>query len=95
VDKEFFMIHSENLTNRELLQNAMPLVSLSRSQWNELMKHIDELEIVSGVESDLFKAIETLTLNQMKIEVINNYRFYYNETLDSPVRKESFSDLIL
>lgn len=89
------MIHSENLTNRELLQNAMPLVSLSRSQWNELMKHIDELEIVSGVESDLFKAIETLTLNQMKIEVINNYRFYYNETLDSPVRKESFSDLIL
>lgn len=95
MDKEFFMIHSENLTNRELLQNAMPLVSLSRSQWNELMKHIDELEIVSGVESDLFKAIETLTLNQMKIEVINNYRFYYNETLDSPVRKESFSDLIL
>lgn len=89
------MIHSDNLTNRELLQNAMPLVSLSRSQWNELMKHIDELEIVSGVESDLFKAIETLTLNQMKIEVINNYRFYYNETLDSPVRKESFSDLIL
>lgn len=83
------MTHSTNLTNRELLQNAMPLLSLSRTQWNELMKYIEIVEQETGVESTIYKALEIIVTNQTKIEVINNYCFYYHSDLDQPVAKDN------
>lgn len=82
------MIYSKNLTNRELLQNAMPLSSLSRKQWNMLLKHIENIECAEG-ESELFKTLETLMNNQTRIEVIGNYVSFYKDTLDDPVSEKA------
>ena len=82
------MIYSKNLTNRELVQNAMPLVSLTRKQWNLLLKHIENVECVEG-DGDLFKTLETLLNNQTRIEVLGNYRTYYKDTLDDPVSEKA------
>lgn len=65
------MIYSNNLTNRELLLNAMPLVSLSRKQWNLILDHIQ------GTNGELLKVFETIIGNQSKIEVMSNYLEYY------------------
>lgn len=82
------MIYSKNLTNRELLQNAMPLSSLSRKQWNMLLKHIENIECAEG-ESELYKTLETLMNNQTRIEVIGNYVSFYKDTLDDPVSEKA------
>lgn len=81
------MIYSNNLTNKELLANALPLVSLSRKQWNAFMKHLQQIE--SEGESDLYRALSTLCRNQSKIEVISNFGFYYNKELNEQVPEKS------
>ena len=89
------MIYSENLTNRELVMNAMPLVSLSREQWNALLKHVEELEVSSSKDSVLFTALKTAVSNQSRLEVINCYIDYYGDLLDKPVRERSFNGLLV
>lgn len=83
------MIFSDNLTNKELLLNAMPLVSLSRVQWNTLIKHALEVEKKEGTDSDIIKILEILTVNQSRIEVTNNYVDSYLRDIDKPVSEES------
>lgn len=78
------MIYSENLTIREQLINAMPLVSLTRKEWGVLHKHIEEVE----EDSELFKVMEKLNTNQSRIEVIGNYLSYYSDLLDKTVAEE-------
>ena len=82
------MIYSKNLTNRDLMQNAMPLVSLSRKQWSLLLKHAENIECTEG-SSELFKAIETLIDNQSRLEVIGGYVAFYKDTLDEPVSEKA------
>ena len=83
------MIYSNNLTNRELLLNAMPLVSLSRKQWNLILDHIQ------GTNGELLKVFETMIGNQSKIEVISNYLEYYYEHIEDPVNEESITGLLV
>ena len=83
------MIYSENLTNRELLNKAMPLISLSRKEWNVLLKFVAELEQKEGVDSVLYKAVQKVQNNQAKIEVMSNYNDYYADILEEPVREDS------
>lgn len=83
------MIYSENLTNRELVMNAMPLVSLSREQWNTVLKHLENIEVDSGSQSVLFTALHTVIENQSRLEVIGNYFDYYGDLLSKPVREKS------
>ena len=80
------MTYSDKLTNRELVQRAMPLVSLSRKQWGILLKHIEEIERSQGNESEIFKALETVHNNQARIEVMNNYYDYYGDVLEDGIR---------
>lgn len=77
------MIYSDNLTNRELLLNAMPLSSLSREQWKVIFKHLESLE--RSNKTDLLEVLQTLCSNQSKLEVINNYTEYYFDTLNNSV----------
>lgn len=77
------MIYSKNLTNRDLMRNAMPLVSLSRKQWSLILKHTENIECAG--DGELFKTLETLIDNQSRLEVIGGYVEYYKDTLDEPV----------
>ena len=68
------------MTNRDLVQKAMPLASLTNEEWEEVNKHLAKQ---SGT---LFNALQTLITNQSRIEVMTNYYDYYADTLDSPLR---------
>ena len=81
------MIYSNDLTNKELLANALPIVSLSRKQWNAFMVHMESVE--KGDDPDLFNALKTLCRNQSKIEILSAFGFYYNKELNEPVAAES------
>ncbi|MBR6081249.1 MAG: hypothetical protein IKP60_13990 [Treponema sp.] len=88
------MIYSGNLTNRELLANAMPLSTLSRNQWGLLLSHIESIERTQGVDSDLFKVLETLHNNQARIEIIGGYLDSHCDEINAPVREESVSVML-
>ena len=83
------MIYSDNLTNRELLMNAMPLSSLSREQWNVVLTHIQ------STNGEVHKVLDTLIANQSKLEVISNYKEFYYENLDEPVTENSVTGLLI
>ena len=70
------------MTNRELLQKAMPLTSLSEKEWNVLN---DYLAKVSGTQ--ISAILNKLIKNQSRIEIMSNYFDYYNDVLDKPVRQ--------
>ena len=72
------------MTNRELLQQAMPLTSLTESQWETLLKHVQE---VKGV---LHETLATLISNQSRLEIISNYSDYYSDTLNNQIGEKSF-----
>ena len=70
------------MTNRELLQKALPLVSLTEKQWNAISNHIKQVK-----KGEVATALETLISNQAKIEVAGNYLDYY--PLNEKTRIES------
>ena len=72
------------MTNRGLLQQAMPLSSLTESQWETLLKYSQE---VNGV---LHEALATLISNQSRLEIISNYSDYYGDTLNNQIGEKSF-----
>jgi len=84
------MFCSENLTNRELLSVAMPLRSLSRKQWNDVVRHVENVECSEGNESTLVTALRRLCLNQARIEVMSNYTEYYSDTMEEQVCENSY-----
>ena len=88
------MVYSENLTNRELLKNAMPLKSLTRAQWNTILAYAEELKNMDN-DSALRTTIDTLISNQSKIEIMEQYSYYYLNELDNKVCDESIEMLSL
>ena len=68
------------MTNRELLQKAMPLTSLTENEWNVLN---DYLLKVSGTQ--ISAILDKLITNQSRIEIMSNYADYYFDTLDKPL----------
>lgn len=69
------------MTNRELLQRALPLKSLTEKEWNLLSDHIVKV----SKDYDLMKVLEKLKTNQARVEVMGNYIEYYFDLLDEPV----------
>jgi len=65
------------MTNRELLQKAMPLTSLTENEWNVLN---DYLSKVSGTQ--ISAILNTLVTNQSRIEIMSNYTDYFFDKLD-------------
>lgn len=76
------------MTNRELLQKAMPLTSLSREQWNVFQKHLESIK-----EPVLLSALKLLEQNQCRLEIIDNYINYYSDTLNEEVIEENLHNL--
>lgn len=70
------------MTNRELLQKAMPLVSLSKEEWTVFLRHIEETK---QNESDVCGVLETISNNQARLEIIGNYLDYYADKLDEEI----------
>ena len=68
------------MTNRELLQKAMPLTSLTENEWNVLN---DYLHKVSGTQ--ISAILNKIITNQSRIEIMSNYADYYFDTLDKPL----------
>lgn len=83
----------KSLTKRNILMKAMPLFTLSNSQWSAIQKHIDKVEETEGAGTELFNALQTLQTNQAKIEVMGDYFDYYGRNLDDPVREEGIQGL--
>lgn len=79
------------MTNRELLQKAMPLFSLSSKQWDMLVKHI---EVIGQTDINLYNALNKLLQNQAKIEIMDNYLDYFYDDLNSPVNENSVTGLL-
>ena len=75
------------MTNRDLLNKALPLTSLSEKEWNEIT------ELQNKVTGVLLSALETLITNQARIEVLANYKDYYGDRLDETVPEESISGI--
>lgn len=70
------------MTNRELLQKAMPLTSLTENEWNVLN---DYLQKVSGTQ--ISAILDKLITNQSRIEIMSNYADYYFDVLDKPLTR--------
>ena len=70
------------MTNRELVQMAMPLTSLTENEWNVLN---DYLAKVSG--NQISAILNTLITNQSRIEIMTNYFDAYGDILDEPLRQ--------
>ena len=85
------MMTTKNLTRRGLLQTAMPLSTLSRTQWNAVLNHFTAVEAVGN--DDLYDALQTLVRNQASIEVMSDYQDYFHDTMDEPVREEAIVDV--
>lgn len=83
------MFYSGNLTKKEMVSAAMPIMSLSREQWNSLLKHIKQVEQNEPAESVLVKTLEKISSNQAKLEVISRFFDSYIKEIDDPVNEES------
>ncbi len=81
------MLFIDNLSNRELLSNAMPLKSLSREQWNSVLQFYSKY--LDTNNNTLLNAVHTLITNQSRIEVISKYNECYMNEIDDFVKEES------
>ena len=77
------------MTNRDLVNKAMPLMTLTREQWEAVINHLDELEKYNGRNTPLYQAFKTLQDNQAKLEVMGDYFESINYEVDEPVRQNS------
>ena len=71
-----------NMTNRELILKAMPLVTLSNKEWDVLTKYMEQRK-----ETAIGNILEKLYTNQVRLEIIGNLIDYYDP--DGTVREES------
>lgn len=73
------------MTNRELLLTAMPMVSLTRRQWDA----VRELLLRTEEGTELHAALSAMAGNQARLEVIDNYLDYMADTMEAEVRDVS------
>lgn len=71
-----------NMTNRELILKAMPLVTLSNKEWDVLTKYMEQRK-----ETAIGNIFEKLYTNQARLEIIGNLIDYYDP--DGTVREQS------
>ena len=75
------------MTNRELIKTAMPLSTLSESEWNEIVA------LQNKATGSLLSALETLISNQARLEIFSCYKDYYADRLDEPVPEKSVAGI--
>lgn len=89
------MIYCENLTNRDLITTALPMVNLSREQWKIFLSLCRQEENTNGKQSELYKVLEILCKNQARLEVMNMLAVNCNEDLDCIIKDESTEQIII
>jgi hypothetical protein len=89
------MTYSENLTNRDLITNAMPLVSLTSRQWRAVMRICELSERQDGADSVSCKALEVLVRNQSKIETMSLLFDSMANELDEPISDSSTEQFVV
>lgn len=71
-----------NISNRDLLKKAMPLNSFSKEQWEIFLNHLETIEALEDDDSKLVEMLHVVFENQARISVMENYCFYFNDSLD-------------
>ena len=74
------------MTHRELLNMAMPLISLTNEQWDLICEHLEKHD------AELSAIIRILICNQARIEVTGNYLDYYFDSLEKQVSAETVNE---
>lgn len=77
------------MTNRELLQKAMPLYSLTNDQWHLIERHIEKVSDI-----DLKSVLKTLLANQAKLETLNMVSDYYSDLYSNPISNKTYEIVI-
>lgn len=76
-------------TNRDLLKKAMPMSSLSKTQWEKIISLMEEVQ-----DPELYHTLETITSNQAKLEVVNNYMNYFKDAINKTVINDGISRIM-
>ena len=79
------------MTNRELVQKAMPLRSLSRNEWKAILNHAERTKFT---DKEIFHTINIILENQARLEILSNYHDYYFDKLEEEI-PESSSVIVL
>ena len=80
------------MTNRELLEQAMPISTLSRQEWVAIWEYAEYLEKTEK-GSKLYNAVKQLLVNQARLEVKSNYLDYFGDRLDEEVPEQKVSGI--
>lgn len=72
------------MTNKDLLNKAMPLKSLSEMEWDLINDYVTKIK-----DKSIAGIINKLCTNQARLEITRNYLDYYFDFMEEPVRKES------
>ena len=73
------------MTNRELLQKAMPLYNLTNDQWQLIENHLEKVS-----DGDLKSVLKTLHENQAKLETLNMVSDYYSDLYSNPIINKTY-----
>lgn len=79
------MLYKSKITYKDKLFHALPLVSLTRKQWKQILKLAEAVES----EQETFKALETLIDNQCRLEIIGDYAEYFKDSLNKQIAEKS------
>lgn len=72
------------MTNKELLNKAMPLTSLSNAEWDLITEYSVRLN-----DKQIAGIIDKLCTTQARLEITRNYLDYYFDKIDDQVINES------
>lgn len=72
------------MTNKDLLNKAMTLKSLSETEWDLINEYLPKIN-----DNKIAGIINKLCTNQARLEITRNYLDYYFDFMEEPVRKES------
>lgn len=74
------------MTNKDLLNKAMPLKSLTESEWDLITVYSAGIK-----DKSVADVINKLCTNQARLEIRRNYLDYYFDKMDEHIINDSFS----
>lgn len=72
------------MTNKDLLNKAMPLTSLSNAEWDLITVYAAGIK-----DKTVADVINKLCTNQARLEIKRNYLDYYFDKIDDQVDRQS------
>ena len=72
------------MTNKDLLNKAMPLTSLSNAEWDLITDYAAKIK-----DKSIVGIINKLCTNQARLEITRNYLDYYFDKIDDQVNRQS------